>query len=232
MNPSSGVQPCESRLVSSESQVHSTRSKMACASSIDVLVLKMLPAGENAAKQDRGIDRRNLRVPHSFAGVDDWRSDRRSRGAWAACARETRESARPATRASAWLIKPRFSPMQIAVSPKPVDAMLAARLVILGADVAAILDQARLRICLLPEEEKVGLLQGVEELVLQLRNGSRQRRLGRGFLPWTRTLTDPLGEAGCGHGLQERQAEGNARKLSQQLPPRILAIYRIGVFFS
>ena len=43
---------------------------MAWASSSDRLVVKMLAAGENAAEQYRGIDRRNLRVPHPFAGVD------------------------------------------------------------------------------------------------------------------------------------------------------------------
>jgi hypothetical protein len=37
---------------------------------VDILVLKMLTAGEDAAQQDGGIDGRHFRVPHSFACVD------------------------------------------------------------------------------------------------------------------------------------------------------------------
>ena len=37
---------------------------------IDVSVLKILPAGENAAQQDGRVHRRNLGFPYPFAGVD------------------------------------------------------------------------------------------------------------------------------------------------------------------
>src|ERR1700734_3023586 len=33
-------------------------------------MLKILPAGKNAAKQNRGIDRRYFRLPQSFASTD------------------------------------------------------------------------------------------------------------------------------------------------------------------
>ena len=56
-------------------------------------------------------------------------------------------------------MKPRFSAMQMAVRPKPVEAMLATMLVSVCADVAAVFDQAGLRIGLLPEEEEVGALE-------------------------------------------------------------------------
>ena len=36
----------------------------------DVAILKILPAGKDAAKQDRGIDRRDFRVPDSLPRVD------------------------------------------------------------------------------------------------------------------------------------------------------------------
>ena len=70
MKPISGVQPCDSSVVSSESQVQSTRSKMAWARSPIVLVLEILLAGEGSAKQHGGVDGRDFGVPHAFAGVD------------------------------------------------------------------------------------------------------------------------------------------------------------------
>ena len=36
----------------------------------DLAVLEMLPAGEDAAKQNRSVDRRYFGVPNSLAGVD------------------------------------------------------------------------------------------------------------------------------------------------------------------
>ena len=37
---------------------------------VDVAVLEMLAAGEHAAEQHRGIDGRNLGIPHALAGID------------------------------------------------------------------------------------------------------------------------------------------------------------------
>ena len=70
-------------------------------------------------------------------------------------------------------MKPRFSAMQMAVRPNPVEAMLALRLFVIGPDIAPILYQSCLRIGLLPEEKEVSALQLIQKLVVGRGDGAQ-----------------------------------------------------------
>ena len=86
----------------------------------------MLAAGEDAAEQDRGVDGGDFRVPDAFAGVDVGEVKEESAMGGQLSSTETtrvlttRSARRPGARRSR-----AFLAMQMAVRPKPVEAMLA-----------------------------------------------------------------------------------------------------------
>ena len=80
-------------------------------------------------------------------------------------------------RASDSEMKPRFSPMQSAASPKPVAAILATRpLSVDAAHVAPVFYQPGLRIGLLPEVADRESFQFIEKLIVVRRKESFHRR--------------------------------------------------------
>ena len=123
-SPTSGVQPCGNRDVSSESQLQSTRLKMACASGINFRMAEVLPAGQNPAQQYGGVHRRHFRIPYAPAGIEI-----RPMIEEAAVDRHVlprkRNPANTRPVASARDTKPRCCPMHRAVKPNPVAARLA-----------------------------------------------------------------------------------------------------------
>ena len=66
---------------------------------------------------------------------------------------------------------------------KPGGSDAGAEILVIGPDIASILNQSRLRIRLLPEEKKVSVLKLVKELIIGFGDGARR---GRGR--WMRIL--------------------------------------------
>ena len=132
---------------------------------VDVFVLKMLAAGQHAAEQNRGIDRRDLRIPHSLAGVDirEVIEESAMRGQLVPEKRQALDDAQPRVRVADKAALFGDANCRQAEAGGG-DAGAEAR--VLGANIAAVLDQARLRIGLLPEEQEAGVLQVVQKLVV------------------------------------------------------------------
>ena len=102
--------------------------------------------------------------------------------------------------------------MQMAVRPKPLEAMLAARPVSVRSHVAAVLDQAGFGIGLLPEEEEIRVLQFIEKLVVfggQVEGSGG----GAGSLCWAavRLPRRPTSAESKQAGVRQRQAQRQAR---------------------
>src|SRR5271170_1700035 len=140
----------------------------------NVAVFKVLAAGEDAAKQDRRIDGRDLRVPQSLAGIDvgEVIEESAMRGQGSPKKGEGRQHAQASV-----LVRDKAALVCNADGGKAKtgggDA--AHHPGVVGARVAAVLDQAGLRIGLLPEIEKTGVLQIVQELLILRREGGRRR---------------------------------------------------------
>ena len=191
---------------------------------VDVPVLEMLPAGEHAAKQDRRIDRRDLRVPDPLAGVDigEVIEEAAMRGQLVP---EKESVSTTRARASARLTKPRFSPMQMAVRPKPVDAMLAARLVSLVRTLQRSLISPVCGLACSQKNRKLACSSRSGTGHLRARGGGRRRRSrARVLFRLLREERHP--------GMCDGKGEGQMRHITQQFAPRLRATVRFDLFAS
>src|ERR1700733_5585265 len=140
----------------------------------NVAIFKVLAAGEDAAKQNRRIDGRDLRVPQSFAGIDVGKVIEESamRGQSSPKKGEGRQHAQASVLEgdkAALFCNADGGQAETGGG----DAAHHTRVV--DARVAAVLDQAGLRVGLLPEVEKTGMFQLVQELFILRPKGSRWR---------------------------------------------------------
>jgi len=160
MKPNSGVQPCERSVVSSASQVHSTRSKRQLG---DGFVAEVLLAGEDSAQQHGRIDRRYLGIPHPFTRVDIGEMVEKTamRGQLVPQERQRLCDARAGIGAAHKTALFANADGRQGESRRGDAGHKAG---ILGYNVAAIFGQAGLGVRLLPEEEEIRVNKPVEEL--------------------------------------------------------------------
>ena len=90
----------------------------------DFGVREMLPAGEDPAEKNRGVNGGDFRIPQSLARIDIGPVIEKAAMIGKFSSNESAAYSARVLCASAWEINPRFSPMQSAVRPKPVAAML------------------------------------------------------------------------------------------------------------
>src|ERR1700728_415971 len=119
----------------------------------NVAIFKVLAAGEDAAKQDRRIDGRDLRVPQSFAGIDVGKVIEES--AMRGQSSPKKGEGRQHTQTSVLLRdKAAFFRDADGGQSKACGGDAAHQTGVVSTRVAAVLDQAGLGIGLLPEVEK------------------------------------------------------------------------------
>jgi len=128
-------------------------------------VVKMLAAGEDAAKKDGGINGRYLRIPHSFAGVDigEVIEESAMRGQLVPQKGQALENAFARLRMTDK--SAHFSDTD-GCKAEAGGRDTGGCAGVFGTNVAAILDQSGGGICLFPEEEEAGVLKFVQELVV------------------------------------------------------------------
>ena len=136
-------------------------------------VPEVFAAGEHAAQQDGGVDGRDFRVPDPFAGIQVGPvvEEAAMRGH---LLRQEASVAIARSRASVSETHPFCCPIQSAVRPKPVAAILATTPCIGRTYVAAVFDQAGLRVwpapkrtesSLSPDPPETGHLPATEKVV-------------------------------------------------------------------
>ena len=130
------------------------------------------------------------------------------------------------TRACSYEMNPRFTAMQMAVSPKPRRRNAGHGARVPGAYIAAVLDESCLGIRLLPEEKEVRVLKLVQELIVVSRDRTRR---GRGrcmrMLMLGLALRTLIARSSQSRDARERQAERNRRQLAQQSPAGVFASF-------
>src|ERR1700744_5458029 len=188
----------------------------------DVAIMKVLAAGKNPAEQDGCINRRDFRVPYSFARIDIGKVKKESamrrqllpkkierRNHAQACVTMGDEAA---VFCNADCRQPKASggnACHDAIVPRN--------------DIAAIFNQSGLRIGLLPEEEESFAFKFVQKLIILGRKSCLYG--GRRWVPFvSRRL--------CQHWkrtpLSDRQTQGDAGHLAQQLAPASAICVRVG----
>src|SRR5579859_6900513 len=131
----------------------------------DVAVLKVLPAGKNAAQQDRGVHRRDLGVPYSFARIDIGEVKEESPMRRQLLPKKYQCRDHPQSRIlvgnEAALFRNADCTQAEASGRDTCD-----HAGVVNADVAAIFNQSGLRIGLLPEEQETAAFQIVQKLIV------------------------------------------------------------------
>ena len=128
-------------------------------------VVKMLLAGEDAAEEDRGIDRRYLRVPHSFTGVDIGEVIEESAMSGQFVPQE-RQALDYALARLGVTYKAAHFPDTDGGEAEAGGRDTRNSACVFGADVAAIFGQSGWRAGLFPEEEEAAVLKIVQELLI------------------------------------------------------------------
>ena len=105
--------------------VQSTRLKISYANRLISECLEVLPAGKNSAEQNGRVDGRDFGIPHPLAGVDVGEVIEESAMSGHFFPEKTQSRHRALASFADKDTKPRFCPMQRAVSPNPVAAILA-----------------------------------------------------------------------------------------------------------
>jgi len=182
----------------------------------DVLILKVLAAGEDAAEQDGGVDGGDFGVPDAFAGVDvgEVKEEAAMGGELSPEEDESVDDAETGV-----LVRDVTALFRDADGREAEagggDAGDYAGVV--DADVAAIFDQAGLGIGLFPEEEEAATFELFEKLIVF---GGERGRGRRWFIsPPRGLLRGCMCPGGESFPRGERQSEGGAGYLSKQASP-------------
>src|ERR1700721_2248153 len=128
------------------------------------MFLKVLPASQNSAEQDRGVDGRDFGIPHALAGVDVGEVIEESSMSRHLLPEKTQSGQSPVARVGERNVSAFFCDAQCgqAESGGRNTAYVG---IIVGLNVASIFHQSSLRARLFPEILKVQLLQFIQELV-------------------------------------------------------------------
>src|SRR5450631_164517 len=137
----------------------------------------MLAAGENSAHQDRGVDRGNLGIPQSFAGIDVRPVIKETSMVGQRSPQEAQGSERPV---AGVIIGNESALLPDAQSGQPEAGCrdAADNLAVIGrTHVGAVTNQAGERIGLFPKKKKSGMFNLLEGLiVIRGKKGLRRRR--------------------------------------------------------
>ena len=140
----------------------------------DVAILKVLAAGEDAAEQYCGVDRRDFGVPDSFAGIDvgEVIEESAMRRQLPPKKYERRDDAQ--ARVLVGDVAALFCDADCGQA-KTGGGDACDHAGVVDAHVAAVFDQSGLRIGLLPEEEETAAFKIVQKLIILRRKGGRRR---------------------------------------------------------